>query len=67
MTIVQAPALTRAVYYSTEIGGEIPKGLYLAVARILAYVMQLNRYRKGQGTAPVWPDELPIPDELRHD
>jgi hypothetical protein len=29
--------------------------------------MQLNRYRKGQGTAPVWPDELPIPDELRHD
>ena len=67
VTIVQAPALTRAVYYSTEIGGEIPKGLYLAVARILAYVMQLNRYRKGQGTAPVWPDELPIPDELRHD
>ncbi len=67
VTIVQAPALARAVYYSTDIGGEIPKGLYLAVARILAYVMQLDRYRTGQGTAPVWPDELPIPDELRHD
>ena len=67
VTIVQTPALARAVYYSTEVGGEIPKGLYLAVARILAYVMQLNRYRTGQGTAPVWPDELPIPDDLRHD
>lgn len=67
VTIVQTPALARAVYYSTEVGGEIPKGLYLAVARILAYVMQLNRYRAGQGTAPVWPDELPIPDDLRRD
>ena len=63
--IVQAPALARAVYHSTDVGYEIPKGLYLAVARILAYVFQLDRYRQGAGNAPVWPDDLPIPDELQ--
>ena len=65
IAIVQAPALARAVHHSTEVGYEIPKGLYLAVARILAYVFQLDRYRKGAGASPVWPDDLPIPDELR--
>ena len=65
--IVQAPALARAVYHSTEVSYEIPKGLYLAVARILAYVFQLDRHRKGAGASPVWPDDLPIPDELRVD
>jgi len=67
ITVIQTPALARAVYYSTEVGREVPKGLYLAVARVLAYVMQLNRYRTGIGKAPVWPDELPIPDELKRD
>lgn len=67
IAIVQTPALARAVYYSTEVGAEIPKGLYLAVARVLAYVLQLNRYHKGIGAVPQWPDELPIPDDLQHD
>ena len=67
IAIVQTPALARAVYFSTEVGAEIPKGLYLAVARVLAYVLQLNRYRIGIGAVPQWPDDLPIPDDLRHD
>ena len=34
--IVSAPPLARALYYSTKIDKEIPGGLYLAVAKLLA-------------------------------
>eukprot|EP00903_Cladosiphon_okamuranus_P004385 g4383.t1 len=40
--VCEAPPLARALYWNVEIGQEIPKNLYLAVARILAYVFQLN-------------------------
>ncbi len=54
-----APPLARALYYSTRISQEIPAGLYVAVAQVLAYVFQL---RKGAEIVP--PAELPIPAEL---
>jgi flagellar biosynthetic protein FlhB len=66
--ILAAPPLTRAIYYSTEIGDEIPSGLYIAVAQVLAFVFQLRRYQKRGGNKPqLNPEELPIPDELRRD
>lgn len=65
--LVASPPLTRAVYYSTEIGHEIPKGLYLAVAQVLAYVFQLRRYRSGYAPKPGQLPEPPIPPELRRD
>ena len=40
--LFEAPPLARALYYSTEIEHEVPAGLYLAVAQILAYVFQLS-------------------------
>ncbi|MDD2800324.1 MAG: flagellar biosynthesis protein FlhB, partial [Methylococcales bacterium] len=40
--LVASPPLARALYYSTELDKEIPQGLYLAVAQILAYVYQLK-------------------------
>ena len=40
--IFEAPPLARALYRSTEIGYEIPHVLYMAVARVLAYVLQLK-------------------------
>jgi flagellar biosynthetic protein FlhB len=64
--IVEAPALARAVYYNSEIGQEIPSGLYMAVAQILAYVFQLRQFRRRASKRPNMPD-LPIPDELRRD
>ncbi|MAL98565.1 flagellar biosynthesis protein FlhB [Hydrocarboniclastica marina] len=64
--LLQSPPLTRAIYHSTEIGGEIPGGLYIAVAQVLAYLYQLRQYRRGQGDRPPKPD-TPIPDELRRD
>ena len=64
--IMRAPPLTRAVYHNTELGGEIPDGLYMAIAQVLAYVFQLRQFRKGRGDKPYVPD-FPIPSELRRD
>ncbi|MFU8836921.1 MAG: flagellar biosynthesis protein FlhB [Thiohalomonadaceae bacterium] len=69
VTVLSAPPLARAIYYSTELDEAIPDGLYRAVAQILAYVYQLKQgpiYGKD-GLKPVDLDELPIPDELRRD
>ena len=65
--IVPAPPLARALYHSAELEQPIPDGLFMAVAQVLAYVFQLQQYRKGKTFhRPIpLPDELPIPDDLR--
>ena len=51
---VAIPILARAIYYNTEIDQQMPESLYLAVAQVLAYVYQLEQYRRGQlDEAPV--------------
>ncbi|PCH64026.1 MAG: flagellar biosynthetic protein FlhB, partial [Gammaproteobacteria bacterium] len=66
--ILEAPPLTRAIYYSTEIGDEIPAGLYIAVAQVLAFVFQLRRYNTRGGNKPhIDAEDLDIPDELKRD
>jgi flagellar biosynthetic protein FlhB len=40
--LFEAPVLARVLHGSTEIGREIPTGLYLAVAQVLSYVFQLR-------------------------
>ncbi|MEO9332314.1 flagellar biosynthesis protein FlhB [Pseudomonas guguanensis] len=65
--VLESPALARAVYYSTELDQEIPAGLYLAVAQVLAYVYQLRQYRAGKGKRPGPLPDLPIPPDLRRD
>jgi flagellar biosynthetic protein FlhB len=66
--ILSAPALARAIYYSTELNKEIPAGLYVAVAKVLAYVYQLRRKHRVDDDAPLtMKEDLPIPDELRRD
>ena len=64
--IVSSPALARAVYFNTKINHEIPGGLYVAVAHVLAYVYRLREYVVGDDM-PLPPDDLPIPDDLRKD
>ena len=54
--LFEAPPLARALYRSTEIGHEIPHILYMAVARVLAYVFQLKN------AAPT--DYVPKPDDF---
>jgi flagellar biosynthetic protein FlhB len=65
--VVESPMLARAIYFHTELNAFIPAGLYLAVARLLAYVFQLRAYRSEGGEYPVMPDELPIPQEYQHE
>lgn len=64
--IVQAPPLARSIYYNSEVGDEIPSGLYVAVAQILAYIFQLRQFRAGGNPKPQMPD-FPIPNDLKHD
>jgi len=61
--VVEAPALARSLYFNVELGDPIPAGLYLAVAKLLAYVFQLRTVRQQGGSAPDVPD-FPVPDEL---
>lgn len=67
VVVLESPALARAVYYSTELDREIPAGLYLAVAQVLAYVYQLRQYRAGQGKRPGPMPTPSIPEDLRRD
>jgi flagellar biosynthetic protein FlhB len=65
--IMQAPPLARALHHTTEIDSEIPAGLYLAVAQVLAYVFQLRRKGKQPAGEPAFVKDLPIPDDMRFD
>lgn len=64
VTLMEAPALARALYKHTDIDDEIPEKLYSAVAEVLAYVYQLRAYKKGEGDYPDRPGRLKVPDEM---
>ncbi len=63
--LLAAPPLARALYYSTELEREIPAGLYLVVAQVLAYVYQLRAARQFGGDTPAPPADLRVPDEFK--
>jgi flagellar biosynthetic protein FlhB len=65
--LVASPPLARALYYSTELDREIPQGLYMAVAQILAYVYQLKDARKHDWREPLPPENINVPDEFKRD
>jgi len=65
--LLESPELARSIFYSTDLDQEIPAGLYLAVAQVLAYVYQIRQYRAGKGKRPDPLKDLPIPPELRRD
>ncbi|MCV4341993.1 flagellar biosynthesis protein FlhB [Pseudomonas capsici] len=65
--ILESAALARSIYYSTELEQEIPAGLYLAVAQVLAYVYQIRQYQAGRGKRPDPLGVLPIPPDLQRD
>jgi len=61
--LLESPPLARALYHTTDIGKEIPHGLYVAVAQVLAYVFQLREVQKNGGRKPSQP-ETEIPSEF---
>ena len=65
--LLESPALARSIYHSTELEQEIPAGLYLAVAQVLAYVYQIRQHQAGQGKRPDALKDLPIPPDLKRD
>lgn len=65
--IIESPALARSVYYTTNIDEEIPSGLYIAVAKILAYIFQLRHFRQGLAERPTYPYAIDIPADLYFD
>jgi flagellar biosynthetic protein FlhB len=65
--LVASPPLARALYYSTEIDREIPKGLYVAVAQVLAYVYQLKTAKANHWDEPLPPANIQVPDEFKQD
>ncbi|KTC86404.1 flagellar biosynthesis protein FlhB [Legionella brunensis] len=62
--LLTVPPLTRAIYFSTELNAEIPRGLYVAVAQVLAYIFQLKD-KQNYDKNPDFLQSLPIPDELK--
>ncbi|MFZ2207367.1 MAG: flagellar biosynthesis protein FlhB [Porticoccaceae bacterium] len=62
--LVAAPPLARALYRTTELEQEIPAGLYLAMARVLAYVYQLRLAISGGGPVPPPPGDIEVPEEF---
>ena len=57
--VLSIPPLARALYYTSEIGGEIHGDLYRAVATVLSFVFQAG----AQGDVP----DIDIPDNMKFD
>jgi flagellar biosynthetic protein FlhB len=65
--IIQSPALARSLYYTAEVGDDIPEELFAAVAQVLAFIFQLNEYQKGRAKRPnTLAKRLPIPDDFQY-
>lgn len=65
--ILQLPPLARSLYYTTDLDHEIPRGLFQAVAQVLAWVMGTKAFKEGKSKNPPRDlnTNLPIPDDLR--
>lgn len=61
--IISIPPLARAIYFSTKLNKEIPKGLYVAVAQVLAYIFQLSDKQRYDHKPSIL-QNVPIPPEL---
>ncbi|TYK65621.1 flagellar biosynthesis protein FlhB [Colwellia echini] len=65
--IIQSPALARSLYYTAEVGDDIPEELFAAVAQVLAFIFQLNEHKKGKAKKPkAVAKNLPIPDDFKY-
>lgn len=67
ITLLEVPPLARAIYFTTEPQQEIPAGLYLAVAQVLAYVFQLNAHSSGKGRRPKPLADIELPLDTQYD
>ncbi len=59
--IVVSPPLARALYFATELDQEIPKGLFLVVAQVFAYVVSLKTAQSRGQKPPLPPQDIVVP------
>lgn len=60
--IYESPQLARAIYFTGKVGTYIHPDLYMAVAIVLSYVVQLKNYQRGLAEKPIYTKELKIPE-----
>ncbi|ASJ71786.1 flagellar biosynthesis protein FlhB [Granulosicoccus antarcticus] len=65
VSIFSAPPLARALYRNSEVGETIPSELYLAVAQVLAYVLQVKQMSFPEQRRLVPPTDLPVPESMQ--
>lgn len=65
VAIFSAPPLARALFRHSEVGDNIPGDLYLAVAQVLAYVLQIKQASFAEQRRMVRPTDLPVPKSLQ--
>lgn len=61
--MLQYPVLTRAIYFTTPVGGVVDERLYVAVATVLAFLFRLDAQIADQLERP----HVDLPEELRFD
>lgn len=64
VAIFSAPPLARALYNHSDIGETIPTELYLAVAQVLAYVLQVKEASFSDRRQLIRPTNLPVPQSF---
>jgi flagellar biosynthetic protein FlhB len=64
VVVFSAPPLARALHNSTKLNQQIPAGLYIAVAQVLAYVYQLKNTDAERSAVSQPPSDLPVPAEF---
>jgi flagellar biosynthetic protein FlhB len=64
--IYEAPQLARAIYFTGKVGMYIHPELYMAVAIVLSYVVQLKNYQRGMGQRPTKTTDLQIPKSFHY-
>jgi len=63
--VFEAPPLARVLFRDVDLNAEVPSSLYVAVAQVLTYVIQL-RNATGSASRPARPIIDPAIEETRH-
>ena len=64
--IFEAPPLARALFRAVDLNGEVPAGLYVAVAQVLTYIYQLRAAKQNGAVPPTPPTIDPAVEEIKH-
>lgn len=63
--VYQAPPVARAIYHTVKSGRMISPDLYRPVAIILSWLIQLEKWQRGEGSLPEHISDFDLPDRLK--